>query len=237
MRAMIAGMVAGWVALGSPGGVGAQDAAPAGEQAVAAAVGYADVDGDGSNDLFRDANGDGVCDVTGKAYGHRYGFADVDGDRVNDLFRDADGDGVNDLDGAWVDANGDGVCDNVLDADGDGRNDITGEPYNDDLGGRRFGRIDEEAGEQVAHFVDEDGDGMHDAWARDGGVAGMDLFIDEDGDGIADGRTVRGRMGAGWEGEQMLGRRGPGAPGMGAAGEDEEGEKGHHRRHGAQHRQ
>lgn len=158
--------------------------------------GYVDDDRDGVNDRFRDADGDGVNDLNGQAYPHRFGFVDVDQDGVNDLFVDADGDGVNDRDGGPVDADGDGICDNVVDADGDGRNDITGREYGaDELGGWRFGRIDEEAGEMADRFVDEDGDGVHDAWAqRAGRGRSMDRFIDEDGDGIADGRTVRGRV-------------------------------------------
>lgn len=160
------------------------------------AVGWADADGDGRNDLFRDADGDGKCDVTGRAYAHHFAFEDEDEDGRNDGFRDADGDGVNDLDGAMVDGDDDGRCDNVIDADGDHRNDITGQKYDEELGGWRFGRIDEMSGEETERFLDRDGDGMHDPWQERGPMS-LDLFIDEDGDGIADGRAVRGRIEAG----------------------------------------
>jgi hypothetical protein len=162
----------------------------------AIASGYEDLDRDGANDHFRDANGDGVNDVTRAAYAHRFRFADADGDGINDLFVDADGDGVNDRNANLVDADGDGICDNVLDADGDGVNDVTGLPYREELHGWRFGRIAEENGERVTEFIDADGDGMHDHWAMGRGPGrAMDLFIDEDGDGIADGRSVWGRLG------------------------------------------
>jgi len=225
MKVMVSIAVASLMALGFPvdsDADGETDSAPADGGQEVADVGYVDADGDGANDRFRDSDGDGICDVTGLEYRHHFPFIDRDGDGLNDRFRDADGDGVNDLGGIWMDVDADGICDNVLDADGDGHNDITGEPYGRDLGGHRFGRIDETRGEQATRFVDEDEDGMHDAWSRGAGMMEMDVFIDEDGDGIADGRTVRGRLGAGWETEPMLGRRGRGTPRAEMAGEDEE---------------
>ena len=237
MKVMVSIALASLMALGLPAKSDADteaDSAPADGGQEVAGVGYVDADGDGANDRFRDSDGDGVCDVTGLEYRHQFSFSDRDGDGLNDHFRDADGDGVNDLGGTWMDVDADGVCDNVLDADGDGHNDITGEPYDRDLGGHRFGRIDETRGEQAALFVDEDADGMHDAWSRGAGPVEMDVFIDEDGDGIADGRTVRGRLGAGWETEPMSGRRGHGPPRAEMAGEDEEAGQTRHRRRGSE---
>ena len=136
---------------------------------------YSDADSNGINDLFRDANGDGVNDVTGNAYRHKFQFRDADGDGINDLFADADGDGVNDL-ATGNEQRPDGMP-GALDADGDGVNDVTGAPVNAMAGG----------------FIDEDGDGINDmAPGMQGGMgkheAGMDRFVDEDGDGINDGR-------------------------------------------------
>ncbi|NKB68490.1 MAG: hypothetical protein GKR89_15625 [Candidatus Latescibacteria bacterium] len=158
-------------------------------------VGYTDADLDGANDRFRDANGDGVDEVSGKAYRHRFGFVDADENGINDLFVDQDGDGVNDLGARFVDADKDGVCDNIIDYDGDGVNDITGIEYDRrSLRGFRFGRVDEERRKVHRRFVDEDGDGMNDLFRRfhpgPGHRPGMDHFIDEDGDGIADGRRL-----------------------------------------------
>ena len=79
---------------------------------------------------FIDADGDGVCDNSGKALGsgkgwskkNRTNFVDEDGDGVCDNFVDEDGDGICDncvngecagAGGAYfVDEDGDGVCDN-----------------------------------------------------------------------------------------------------------------------------
>ncbi|MEW6749400.1 MAG: hypothetical protein AB1505_00290 [Candidatus Latescibacterota bacterium] len=160
--------------------------------------GYADQDRDGVNDRFRDADGDGVDDVSGQPYPHRFAFVDADQDGVNDTFIDRDGDGVNDRDARYLDRDGDGICDNVIDYDGDRTNDVTGARYSRrSLGGFRYGLMDEERGVMHRRFVDEDGDGMRDeepaAVGRDA-EARMDRFVDEDGDGICDGRTLRGGM-------------------------------------------
>ena len=181
------------------------DTPGASDRNVAASRGYVDLDRDGVNDRFRDANGDGVDDVTGKAYPHRFRFVDRDRDGVNDLFVDRDGDGVNDLDARYVDRDGDGVCDNVVDYDGDSINDISGLKYDRfSLKGFRYGLVDEERGIVHRRFLDTDGDGMNDLrqyglWGRGRG-GGMDYFVDEDGDGICDGRTIRGRrsLGPAW---------------------------------------
>ena len=171
-------------------------AQPAPPAAPLGAPGFVDADQNGINDRFCDAQGDGVNDVTGKGYAHRFGYADRNGDGVNDLFADADGDGVNDLDARATDQDGDGRCDNVIDGDDDGRNDVTGEPYGTDLGGWRHGLVDEERGERAAQFVDADADGADDRWETGRGREHMaaDVFVDEDGDGIADGRMVYGRQ-------------------------------------------
>lgn len=89
-------------------------------------IGFVDKNKDGMNDLFRDANGDGVNDVNGLPYPHMFGFRDDNKDSINDIFVDANGDGINDYDDSFADKNGDGINDNVIDADGDNRNDITG---------------------------------------------------------------------------------------------------------------
>lgn len=175
--------------------------------------GYVDQNRDGINDLFRDADGNGVDDVTKKAYPHRFRFVDANGDNINDLFADADGDGVNDRDAEYVDRDADGICDNVIDYDGDGVNDITGMKYSRaSLQGARFGRVDEVRGIIHSRFVDEDGDGMHDLHGITGRAhrPGMDVFVDEDGDGICDGRNIRGRLEqrAPREGYRERGRRG-----------------------------
>ena len=159
-------------------------------------LGYVDLDRDGVNDRFRDANGDGVNDITKVGYLHRFEFVDRNEDGVNDRFVDADGDGVNDLDARYVDRDKDGICDNVIDYDGDGINDITGLKYSKaSLKGFRYGRVDEERKKVHRRFVDADGDGMHDLRGARGmrGRGGVDHFVDEDGDGICDGRTIRGR--------------------------------------------
>ena len=158
--------------------------------------GYIDADRDGANDLFRDADGDGIDDVSGKPYPHRFSFVDQDRDGRNDVFADQDGDGVNDRSGRYVDRDRDGICDNVIDFDGNGVNDITGLKYTrKSLQGYRYGRVDEERRRVHRRFRDRDGDGMHDVLQR---FAGPDLgfnrkfdyFIDEDGDGIGDGRVL-----------------------------------------------
>ena len=161
-------------------------------------IGYVDANRDGINDLFRDGNGDGIDDVSARAYPHWFAFVDEDEDGINDRFIDRDGDGVNDLDGRYADRDGDGHCDNVVDHDGDGRNDITGLPYSPlSLNGYRYGRVFEEHRRVPPHFRDEDGDGMHDVlrgFHREMQMRlehGRDLFLDEDGDGIHDGRQLR----------------------------------------------
>lgn len=155
-------------------------------------IGYQDADRDGFNDLFRDANGDGINDVTNLLYPHQFQFEDKNKDGLNDLWLDRDGDGVNDLmfdllhkrgvraETPWVDRDGDGIQDEnigpkfkadlkqfVLDMNGDGRNDITGiEFFSDNAMGYRYGCIDEDHSKQIPKFRDQDGDGMHDPFAN-----------------------------------------------------------------------
>ena len=166
-----------------------------------ALIGYVDGNRDGINDRFRDADGDGIDDISAKPYPHRFRFVDEDGDGKNDLFIDADGDGVNDLDGRFRDEDADGFTDNVLDFDGDGKNDITGAKYGPrGLGGYRYGRVFEERGHRLKRFRDEDGDGMHDPLKRLHQrlrlhKGRMDFFLDEDGDGIDDARLLRRKSG------------------------------------------
>ncbi|HFD04862.1 MAG TPA: hypothetical protein ENJ25_01805, partial [Firmicutes bacterium] len=60
-------------------------------------VGYHDRDKNHINDLFKDANGDGINDITGKRYKHRFPFIDKNKDGINDFFIDTNGDGINDV--------------------------------------------------------------------------------------------------------------------------------------------
>ncbi len=155
-------------------------------------IGYQDADHDGFNDLFRDANGDGVNDISNLPYLHHFKFEDKNKDGLNDLWIDRDGDGVNDLmfdllrkrgiraETPWVDKDGDGIQDEnvkpkykvdlkefVLDMDQDGKNDITGiEFFSDNTMGFRYGCIDEDRSKEIPRFRDQDGDGMHDPFAN-----------------------------------------------------------------------
>ncbi len=161
---------------------------------------FIDANRDGINDRFYDANGDGINDVDGQPYPHHFSFVDANNDGINDRFRDVDGDGVNDLQSRYVDADGDGFIDNIIDEDRDGINDITGEKYDHrGLRGWRFGRVFEERRHLLRRFVDQNGDGMHDALERLNrrrpiGERGFDFFLDEDGDGIDDTRMLRGQQ-------------------------------------------
>lgn len=155
-------------------------------------IGYQDSDYDGFNDLFRDANGDGINDVTSQPYQHHFKFEDKNKDGLNDLWIDRDGDGVNDLmfvqlkrkgirsETPWVDRDGDGIQDPgieprykvalnefVLDMNHDGKNDITGIEFKkDNTMGYRFGCIDEDRDKEIKKFLDKNGDGMHDRFAN-----------------------------------------------------------------------
>lgn len=156
--------------------------------------GFRDRNRDGKNDLFLDANGDGINDVTGKAYQHKFKFVDKNKDKINDLFTDADGDGVNDLRVKFVDIDSDGINDNVVDVDRNHINDITGLRYTrKSLRGYKYGFIKEERLGMMRGFIDEDGDGIAD-FPRGKMLRDMhDRFIDRDGDGIDD-RRLRMRM-------------------------------------------
>lgn len=177
-------------------------------------IGFVDKDKNGINDKFRDADGDGINDVTKKKYEHRFKFVDKNENKINDVFRDIDGDGVNDLNTKFVDEDEDGINDNVLDCDKDGVNDITGLKYDkDNLMGYRYGIVEEEMRRIYRNFVDENGDGMHDAIARRCGFVDEvkngthDLFIDKNGDGICDGRQIGGHRFRFGSGGMMGGRR------------------------------
>jgi hypothetical protein len=168
--------------------------------------GFLDRNKDGINDWFRDANGDGINDVDHQPYPHEFTFVDQNGDGINDHFIDEDGDGVNDLAARGL-TRDKGRHTNVIDNNRDWINDITGEIYNRrNLMGNRYGFILEERGVRVKDFVDQDGDGHDDRFARDGqGIRrrSMDHFIDRDGDGICDDRGFD---------RHRYGRKGQGKP-------------------------
>ncbi len=175
-------------------------------------VGFVDDDLDGVNDRFCDADGDGVDDVGGLPYVHRFAYRDRNGDERNDLFQDADGDGENDLAaalhasqaGGEAGGGSDGEADrgavvDVIDGDADGINDILGDHG---ISGADIGFFDESTGKRVS-FVDADGDGLNDVlWQRQpSGEASTGSrrpgpgFVDQDLDGIQDGRMLHGSSG------------------------------------------
>jgi len=163
--------------------------------------GFPDRNKDGKNDLFQDADGDGINDITKKPYLHSFKFEDKNGDKINDLYVDADGDGVNDLRVRFVDLDGDGICDNVIDMNGDFINDITGLLFTPkSLRGYKFGFIKEERLRLMSGFIDEDADGIPDFRQVGKGPMMMgrrDVFIDRNGDGIDDRRQIQQRLGKG----------------------------------------
>jgi hypothetical protein len=123
--------------------------------------GWADLDGDGLNDFFRDENGDGVNDLmdVSMGYGHGFGWIDTDEDGVNDRFVDVDGDGINDYGtGPFAGMPYDyGFMMGFVDANGDGLDDVSGMPF-----GHGFGWLDADADSVNDAFVDADGDGVND---------------------------------------------------------------------------
>jgi len=156
-------------------------------------IGFTDKDKNGINDMFCDADGDGINDINKRKYAHKFVFVDENKDGVNDLWLDKDGDGVNDR--LHKLSNGDrrnaGKC--IIDVDADGINDITGVKYDrNNFSGQKCGFIDEQSGKVLGKFLDTDGNGIDDRMeAGDGNRRGRqrDLFIDSDGDGICDGRA------------------------------------------------
>ncbi len=177
--------------------------------------GFVDENGDGVNDLCKDAGGDGICDEGSRFANYTYlmnwGWADEDGDGKNDRYRDADGDGANDLGGfpngfgfGFVDEDGDGVNDCFRDGEGDGICDQSGMPYrvgvawadadgdgiNDnfaDLNGDGVNDLTGEAYVALPGWVDLDGDGVN------------DKFSDANGDGICDLSGIAYGHGLGWQ--------------------------------------
>lgn len=154
--------------------------------------GFVDLNRDGLNDRFQDANGDGINDIDNKPYRHHFKFEDRNKDQLNDLWIDRDGDGVNDLilpvlkqrgkgpQQPWIDRDGDGIQDAnvrllfkagfaefVIDIDQDRKNDITGLEFDDqNVDGYRYGKIDEEENQEIVKFSDKNGDGMDDSFTK-----------------------------------------------------------------------
>ena len=145
-------------------------------------LGYKDDDRNGVNDIFVDANGDGVNDIDKTAVYADIKFEDADNDGVNDLFSDMDGDGVNDI---YLLSKKMPVIDNNK----DGINDITGLKYKKGFyNGSLTGFAIEERGIWFDDFKDDDNDFGDDEVKNDFSFNKMDSFIDEDGDGICDNR-------------------------------------------------
>lgn len=179
-----------FIAISEPGSLIAQSEAPTSQKAPP--LSFPDKNKDGINDEFRDADGDGINDVTGKRYQHRFEFVDKNKDGRNDLWLDSDGDGVNDLHSKLSKKARSKRTNWVLDFDGDGKNDITGSVYQGrEFEGKRFGFIDESTGKIQGKFMDENGNGIDDRLERTDArrQRSRDMFIDEDGDGICDGRS------------------------------------------------
>ncbi len=149
-------------------------------------IGFVDQDRNGINDLFYDANGDGINDVTGKSYPHSYRFIDQDDNGINDLFIDQDGDGINDIKTSFIDMDKDGIENYLIDMDRDGVNDITGLPYTK----HTLEEFREKNKRMYNYFIDRNDSR---SLGKDRMQDPMDRFIDEDGDGIADRRTLHGR--------------------------------------------
>jgi hypothetical protein len=164
--------------------------------------GFVDDDGDGSNDLCADLDGNGVCDpgslYAGYPYFMEHGFVDGNRDRINDHFRDANCDGVNDLDDRPF-----GPGFGFVDVDGDGIDDRTGMPFR-----HPFGFVDSNGDGVNDAFVDADGDGVNDltgvpyvgmpGWADLNSDGINDFFCDTDGDGINDLTGLPYGHGFGW---------------------------------------
>lgn len=134
-------------ACGLAGPVGAEETPQA---RLTAPFGYADADRNGVNDLFRDADGNGMDDVTGRVYLHLYPYCDKDQDGRNDYYQDADGDGKNDLyrPGKRI---GDYFLMLTLDADDDGHNDVTGKR----IPGYKLAKPFRKAADSIAESRDE----------------------------------------------------------------------------------
>ncbi|MGK2944847.1 MAG: hypothetical protein ACSLFC_08925 [Desulfuromonadales bacterium] len=177
--------------------------------------GWVDENGDGINDNFSDADGDGICDqgrhFAGYAYHMNQGYVDANNDGLNDHFIDENGDGINDLNGrsygfgfGFIDDNPkDGINDRFVDADGDGICDLTGMPYQ-----HPFGWSDGNSDGVNDRFTDVDGDGINDVtgtpyvampgWADLDGNERNDFFADANGDGVNDLGTVTAPYGHGY---------------------------------------
>ena len=116
-------------------------------------VGYKDRNRKGYNELFRDANGDGKNDVTGKKYHHKFPFIDKNKDGINDVFIDKNGDGINDLKKSkykYIDFNKDGI------------NDITGIRYKKIKKTIRTSKVESYIDRGYDTFIDKNKNGIDD---------------------------------------------------------------------------
>lgn len=146
-------------------------------------VGYHDRDKNHINDLFKDANGDGINDITGKRYKHRFPFIDKNKDGINDFFIDTNGDGINDVKSKLY-----RKLYPCIDYNNDGINDITG---------KRYKKMSKKIKTllKVSKWVDVDRNSSENSktrykksTARVYGKGKYDTFIDKNKNGIDDRR-------------------------------------------------
>ena len=165
---------------------------------------YADLDGDGFNDVVDgDVGNDGVAENSGNALiltgadtnndgtPNSYPNKNNDGDNIpNYLDLDADNDGIPDVvEAGGTDANGDGLADNYIDADNDGFNDVVdGDPSNAlAVGSDAAGANTTDA--LILTGADTNGDGAPNSYPNknnDGDALPNYLDLDADNDGIPD---------------------------------------------------
>lgn len=160
--------------------------ANAGKADGGAFLGYIDNDKNGVNDLYFDANGDGINDLNGEmTMIQNIKYIDENRDGINDLFSDNDGDGVNDI---YIFSK----YTPIIDIDDNGINDITGIRYKKGFySGFLYGSSVEEYGIILEDYEDKNGDFSDDHIKEEIESKRNDRFVDDDGDGICDNRDVK----------------------------------------------